>query len=535
MASVLLLSAVAVGIGVFGLMKAADLRNRMYLIAGPIAERARLTDEVDINLINYIRMQKNVILSASAVQRSEFERQQQGYADAFDKALNDWQPIASEMGKQEIGAVRTAFDEYKLLNAQVLGLVEAGHPDQAQGLSVSKSFEIFARIRKPLDEAKKRAASDLARQKVEATELYDHLFWSMVVVIVLGVGLGLGMGWFVVAETARRLRKLSAHVRDVAEGEGDLTKRIPIVHQDELGEVGVWFNRFVEGLDEIVSSVATDTEQIAYAVEHLSASAQHVAEASAEQSNRAAAVSHAMQEMSASVSEVSRNSSEASMTAQQAGQAAVGGTQTVNNTVSIMQEIANASRESAQTIQQLDQSSDQIGKIIAVIDEIAGQTSLLALNAAIEAARAGEHGKGFAVVASEVRKLAERTTSATKEIGSMITGVQQTTQQAVSVMDESSSKVSYGLEVSRQCSDALQQISDRAAEVEGMISQIAAAATQQAASTEEVNNSMGAIVDQVREATRSASESAEACQQLAVLSNELQSRVNRFKTSRKSA
>jgi len=530
MASVFLLSAVAVGIGAFGLVKATNLRDRMYLIAGPIAERARLTDEVDINLINFIRMQKNVILSKDAQQQKEFLRQQDNYSQMFDAALNEWELIASDRGKQDINDIRAAWNEYKDMNRGVIALVNAGHPDQAQALSVSKSFEIFARIRKPLDASKKRAADDLLQQKQETKDLYRNLCWSMGIAILLGVGVGLTFSWVVVSETARRLNRVRDHVRDMAEGEGDLTRRIAIMHEDELGEVGVWINRFLEGMEEIVAGVADNTRQIVEATRQLSTSAHHIAESSQQQDNKAAEVSMAMHRMASSVAEVSRNSELATQTAQQAGQAAEGGSQTVDNTVAIMREIAGAAQQSTETIQQLDQSSDQIGRIIAVINEIASQTGLLALNAAIEAARAGEQGRGFAVVAGEVRRLAERTTDATKEIGQMITGVQQTTQQAVDAMEESSRKVAHGVEVAQQCSEALHQITARASEVESMIAQIAAATEEQNHSTGEVGANMESMTVMVRDASTSAQDSAEACQNLSQLAAELERLVSRFKT-----
>ncbi|WP_420236762.1 methyl-accepting chemotaxis protein [Telmatobacter bradus] len=532
MASVLLLSAVATGIGLFGLMKAADLRDRMDQIAGPIAGRARLTDEVDVNLINYIRMQKNVILASGDQQRQEFERQQQGYSTAFDTALDDWEPIASDLGKQDIHDIRIAFDEYKELNHHVLQLVDGGHPDQAQALSVSKSFEIFARIRKPLDTSKKRAAEDLARQKDETTTLFHHLCWSLGLAILLGVGFGVTLSWYVVTETVRRLNRVRDYVRDMAEGEGDLTKRIKIVHEDELGEVGHWINKFLEGVEEIIAHVADNTERIAAAVGYIASSAQSIATSSQSQNSKAIEVSDAMHNMAFSVSEVSQHGEQAALTAQEAGQAAQGGSRIVDNTVAIMREIADSARHSSETIQQLDQSSDQIGRIVAVINEIASQTSLLALNATIEAARAGEQGRGFAVVAGEVRRLADRTTQATKEIGSMISSVQQTTHQAVEVMDQSTRKVDHGMEMVQQCSTALAQITSRAGDVEHMISQIAATATEQATTTREMNSSMGLIATMVRESSSSAQESAGACQQLSQLTGDLKQLVGRFKTSR---
>lgn len=530
MASVLLLSAVAVGIGAFGLMKAAELRDRMYLISGPIAERARLTDEVDIHLLDFIRMQKNVILAKDAQQRAEFIAEQNKIPLQMESALSAWEAIASDDGKSDIRDIRRAFADYIELNRQVVALASDGHADEAQALSVSKSFVIFARIRKPLDTSKKRAADDLARQKDETTLLYRNLCWSLGIAIVLGVGFGLAMSWYVVSETTRRLNRVRDYVRDVAEGEGDLTKRLPIIHQDELGAVGIWINRFLDGIEEIIAGVADNTEKIAASAEQISKSASHIADSSRHQNSKTSEVSTSMHEMADTVAEVSRHSEQAALTAQEAGQAARGGSGTVDRTVEMMREIASASQESAQTIQQLDHSSEQIGKIVAVINEIASQTGLLALNAAIEAARAGEQGRGFAVVAGEVRKLAERTTEATKEIGQMIASVQETTHRAVTAMGESTEKVSSGVEVAQQCSVALEQITARAGEVESMISQIAAAATEQAASTREVNMSMESIAAMVRESSSSAQDSADACHGLSKLAGDLQQLVGHFKT-----
>jgi methyl-accepting chemotaxis protein len=530
MASVFLLSAVAVFLGAFGLMKATNLRDRMYLIAGPIAERARLTDEVDLQLINYIRMQKNIILATNDEQRVKFQAQQSDFSAAFDAALNNWEKIASDKGQEDIQDIRAAFDEYKGMNRQVVTLARSGHADQAQALSVSKSFEIFARIRKPLDASKKRASDDLAQQRDETTVLYRNLCWSLGIAILLGVGFGLTMGWLVVNETVRRLNRVRDYMRDVAEGEGDLTKRIPITHEDELGAVATWVNHFLDGMEEIIASVAENTAKIASSAGQIASSTRHIADSSRQQDSKASEVSRSMQQMALSVTEVSHNSEQAAETAQQAGAAAQSGSHTVNNTVTIMEEISAASHESAKAIQQLDQSSEKIGKIVAVIDDIASQTGLLALNAAIEAARAGTQGRGFAVVAGEVRQLADRTTTATKEIGQMIADVQQTTQRAVSAMDEGTRKVSHGVEVALQCTTEIEQITTRAAEVENMILQIAAAATEQSHSTGEVNSSMESIAVMVRDSSASAEQSAEACEQLAALAIDLQQLVGRFKT-----
>ena len=531
LASVFLLATVATGIGLFGIAKAKDLRDRLYLVGGPIAERARLTDDVDIHLLDYIRMQKNVILAVTDEQRKGFIDQQSRIPGEFEGALDQWEPIASEMGKVDIGDIRTAWAEYKELNRQVVELARTGHPADAQALSVIKSFEIFARIRRPLDASKKRASDDLARQKDETAALFQSVCWSVGLAILIGVGAGLGWGWQVVRETTLRLNRVRDFVRDVAEGEGDLTKRIAIVHHDELGEVGIGINRFLEGLERIIRGVAENTEQIASAAGKLAQSSQLIAESSQEQNARTTRVSVSMSQMKESIAEVSRHSEQASATAQKAGEAATNGSRTVDNTVAIMREIAHSSEESSRAMQQLDDSSEQIGKIVAVIDEIAAQTGLLALNAAIEAARAGEQGRGLAVVAGEERRLAERTASATKEIGQMIAGVQQTTQLAVHAMDASTRRVTHGVEVAIECSKALEQITSRASVVEGMVTQIAAATTEQTSATNEVNESMESIAGVVQESAAAAQESSAACGNLYALAEQLKELVGRFKTS----
>ncbi len=179
-------------------------------------------------------------------------------------------------------------------------------------------------------------------------------------------------------------------------------------------------------------------------------------------------------------------------------------------------------------MEELGKSSDQIGRIIAVIDDIADQTNLLALNAAIEAARAGEQGRGFAVVADEVRKLAERTTTATKEIAQMIKNIQDETRAAVTAMEAGSRQVEEGVKSTAQAGDSLKEIIQMAEEVGEMITHIATAATEQSAASEEVNQNMDQITKLVKESAVGAQQSAKACQDLSGLALDLQKMVESF-------
>jgi methyl-accepting chemotaxis protein len=244
-------------------------------------------------------------------------------------------------------------------------------------------------------------------------------------------------------------------------------------------------------------------------------------------------VATTMQEMAATVREVSHHSITAARSAASAAESARKGGKTVEDVLERMRGIAASVGESAANIEHLGVRSDEIGRIVGVIDEIASQTNLLALNAAIEAARAGDQGRGFAVVAGEVRRLAERTTLATREIAAVIQNVQAATAEAVRQMRHGTAAVEQGVEVAGFAGESIRQIIREADNVGSMVAQIASAATQQATATEEVNASMGQISELAAEAADGSQLSARACEQLFDLALGLQNMVDRFEVGQR--
>lgn len=283
------------------------------------------------------------------------------------------------------------------------------------------------------------------------------------------------------------LRSLGQTMDDIAQGEGDLTRRLPVLSQDEFGRLAQAFNLFVERIQRSLTQVsATTTELNEVALRVLDASNANMA-SSDEQSARTNSVAAAINELGAAAQEIARNAGDASLQAGAARERADQGSQVVEKTVTAMQQLSAKLAVTGENILTLNHSSEEIGRILDVIQGISEQTNLLALNAAIEAARAGEAGRGFAVVADEVRNLAHRTQSSAREIHGMIEELRSVAQSAVSDMEESSRLSQHGVDVANTAGTQLQQITDAVGEIDNMNQSVATATEEQTSVIENVN------------------------------------------------
>ncbi len=339
----------------------------------------------------------------------------------------------------------------------------------------------------------------------------------------------LGFIVFLRALFSKPINNVIDMIKDIAEGEGDLTKRIDINTQDEIGELGKWFNAFLDKLHTIISDVSGVTREVASAATEIAASSEEIAAGMERQQQQTSQVSAAVEEMSASVTEVAQKAADASTKAAGAGEQAATGGEVVIRTVEGMRAISEQVNESAVAVGELGRRGEEIGEIISVINDIADQTNLLALNAAIEAARAGEHGRGFAVVADEVRKLAERTTTATEEVAESIKAIQGETTKAVDRMTSGQERVQEGVQLAEQAGQALDAIVSESQSLAGMIQSIAAASEEQSAASTEVSQNVEAINAITNESTEGVRQAAQAAAQLSAKSEQLQEIVGRFK------
>jgi len=358
-----------------------------------------------------------------------------------------------------------------------------------------------------------------------ASFIFNGMMWT--IPLVLG-----GSLLFVVVLRmifGKPVKALIASLKDISEGEGDLTQRLDEKTNDELGQVARYFNRFVNKVHDVVAEVAGTSRDVAAAATQIAASSEQIAGGMNEQSGQVTQISSAVEEMSQSVIEVARKSAEASNTAQRSGEMATEGGNVVRETVAGMGQINEAVTASANAVQELGKRGQQIGEVIQVINDIADQTNLLALNAAIEAARAGEHGRGFAVVADEVRKLADRTTRATKEIAGSIEAIQRETDEAVQRMNTGTEQVERGVAQANQAGQSLEEIVNGAREVAAMIQSIAAAAEQQSAASEQVGKNIESIAAVTREANEGTQQAATAAASLSTKAERLLELVGSFK------
>jgi PAS domain S-box-containing protein len=310
---------------------------------------------------------------------------------------------------------------------------------------------------------------------------------------------------------------------------GDLTVELVIEKDDQIGKLFNGFNKSVKNIGNLISSVTEAVQATASAANEISSSTEQMAAGAQEQSAQATEVAGAVEEMTKTIYETTKNTGQATEASKNSGRVAKEGGKVVEETIHGMNRIAEVVRKSAETVQALGKSSDQIGEIVQVIDDIADQTNLLALNAAIEAARAGEQGRGFAVVADEVRKLAERTTKATKEIATMIKQIQKDTSGAVESMEQGTKEVEVGKQLAEKAGTSLQEIIHGAEQVLDIVSQVAAASEEQSSASEQISKNIESISSVTQESASGIQQIAHASEDLNRLTLNLQELVARFK------
>ncbi|MCL6415951.1 methyl-accepting chemotaxis protein [Aestuariirhabdus sp. Z084] len=348
----------------------------------------------------------------------------------------------------------------------------------------------------------------------------------------LAAALTIIISLILVRQTVSKITASVEVMEDIAQGDGDLTRRLEVEGNTEMDQLAGAFNRFAAKVHDIICQVTDATEELSHSSSEISTLARQQSDAMGNQHSEIEQVATAMNEMTATAQEVASSASEGANSANQAHQQSEQGQRILDATISSIRSLDSRLEEAASVIKTLETETENIGSVLGVIGGIAEQTNLLALNAAIEAARAGEQGRGFAVVADEVRTLASRTQDSTAEIQEMINRLQQESAQAVSVMTVSREQSSTSVDQATQAGESLQSIVHSINAINDMTTQIASAAEEQTAVADEINNNVTRISDISSETTIGLESTASGASSIQDLGGRLQQLVSQFRVDR---
>ncbi|AIS11503.1 Methyl-accepting chemotaxis sensor/transducer protein [Pseudomonas chlororaphis subsp. aurantiaca] len=369
----------------------------------------------------------------------------------------------------------------------------------------------------------------LSVDKDKAFSMLSKFRASAIIATVIAVAIIIALLGMLIRVLMQPLHVMTRAMQDIADGEGDLTRRLSIQNQDEFGILGTAFNRFVERIHGSIREVSSATEHVnEVALRVVSASNSSMLN-SDEQASRTNSVAAAINQLGAAAQEIARNAAQASQQASDARSLAEDGQQVVDRSILAMNQLSDMISASSSNIETLNSKTVNIGQILEVITSISQQTNLLALNAAIEAARAGEAGRGFAVVADEVRNLAHRTQESAQQVQTMIEELQVGARESVSTMSNSQRHSQDSVEIANQAGERLNSVTQRIGEIDGMNQSVATATEEQTSVVESINMDITEINTLNQEGVENLQSTLRACSDLEQQAARLKQLVGSFR------
>lgn len=480
---------------------------------------------------NLVRLERIEELFSTAASTGDRD-----FINAADRLRVEMQDSFAELGRiwivkaGDVQKARTDFDNYFSAARELsVGMLDGT-------LAVERISTVVEGMNNSLDSAR----GNMERYSDAGLEAFNHTVEESnvavraalrvgLIITISTVALLLFLSWSITSSIGLALTRLLASLKDIATGEGDLTRRIQKSSDDEIGDVVHWFNQFVDKLHRSIGEIVSTTQPLGVVSDDLHSLTTQTAKITARQNRATEDVSQVVEDMVESVRAGEVNASSAATAASEADDAAKQGRAIVNETVNIINGLASEVDRAGEVIRKLEMDTGNVGHILDVIKGIAEQTNLLALNAAIEAARAGEQGRGFAVVADEVRTLASRTQSSTQEIQAVIEQLQKAARSAVEVMAESKERAQSSVTQAAKTGESLEAITLKVESIKTMNNQIAAATDHQEQATYSIRNNVEGIKETSAEAVSSMEKVEASSRSLTDISSTLRKITDQFK------
>lgn len=461
-------------------------------------------------------------------------------AEATDNYLNRFEELMGLIERQQaveltieeedgLSQLQNLYEIYREHYMVVKGIHGGDQWRKDIWLMNNSVLPIFAKLDAELVEISETAVHGVEEMSEDAMQLSLNSIIILLVISAIGQILGMVVSKRVTSSVSEPINDISKALQDIAEGEGDLTRRLPVTSRDEMGKLAEHFNAFVERIHTMLSEVADTVQQLEVSSQSLIEVTHHAKEGSEQQLTATGGLSSSMIDMTQKSQSVEDHSHNTSRATQQAAEKVKQGGDMVLGTANEINKLSAGMEEMTKAVKLLREDSESIGTVVSVIREIAEQTNLLSLNAAIEAARAGEHGRGFAVVADEVRGLAQRTQESTVQIEQIIEKIRQATISTVKVVESGQGATKASCQAIQQTKDALQPAIILMDDINQMSQQMAQAAHTQSELAQHINRNISQIHEVTEKAAEGTNSTEKAGHDLQYLADKLEGLVHQFK------
>ncbi|AVV83555.1 methyl-accepting chemotaxis protein [Shewanella putrefaciens] len=464
--------------------------------------------------------------------KSEIDNWQENVDQARDR-MGEFKQILKNHPQvlQSTNGFEAQFSLWHQASSEIINAVKNNDFEKAKQLHTTKANKEFKSLRSIYNAAGEAADDRVKELDLLASEQATTQTKVSITIASLVAIIALVLAYFGPKIIVNAIQDITDRINDIVDGDGNLTQRIPIKRQDEIGELATAFNQFVAQLQEMVIAIISQTKDVSQTVESLATKSTTTINISHEQEQFVDTIVTAVNEMSAAVREVASNALHTATEITKVNDQTIEGKNILAQSVNHIQQLSESVKNAVAVIEKLSVNSANIASVLDVIRSIAEQTNLLALNAAIEAARAGEQGRGFAVVADEVRTLASRTETSTQDIQRMIEELQRGVNDAVKSIESGATLTTSTVTLASQTQDALDEILNSTSKVSEMSTQTATATEEQTHVTEEINRNLTELSDKTRYCNLVIQETQQIVVNTKAICSNLQKEVARFKVA----